>query len=210
MIHLYQQGTYENFNHSPVFVLFHGTGGNEYDLLPLMKLIDKKASILSLRGNVLEHGMPRFFRRLSEGVFDLEDLEFRTKELHEFLIEASTTYQFGMHQLVLMGYSNGANIIGSYLFTYGNHVKNAILFHPMVPRRDREVKELSDVNVFIGAGQNDPICPPQEAHDLQNMLEEKNAKVHLHWESGGHQLTREEVEQARHWFEELKNSTQWI
>jgi len=132
MRHLFQQGRDPA---KPTFLLLHGTGGNESDLLPLAGMIDPDASVLSVRGNVLENGMPRFFRRLAEGVFDEKDLVFRTKELYEFLDEASKKYSFDRKNIVAIGYSNGANIAGSLLFHYQDALKGAILFHPMVPRR---------------------------------------------------------------------------
>src|SRR6476659_6247575 len=99
----------------PTLLLLHGTGGNELDLLPLAGRIDDEANVLSVRGNVLENGMPRFFRRLAEGIFDEEDLIFRTKELNEFLDEAAKEYKFDRNNIVAIGYSNGANIAASLL-----------------------------------------------------------------------------------------------
>src|SRR5690625_1592958 len=113
MKHIFQKG---NDPSKPTLLLLHGTGGTEQDLLPLSENIDPDANILSVRGNVSENGMPRFFRRLAEGVFDEEDLIFRTKELNEFLDEAAETYGFDRDQVVAVGYSNGANIAASLLF----------------------------------------------------------------------------------------------
>ena len=96
-------------------VLLHGTGGNEEDLIPVGKVLAPGAAVLSPRGNELENGMPRFFRRFSEGVFDLEDLKFRSKELADFVKNASVKYGFDMSSVVLVGYSNGANIAVSML-----------------------------------------------------------------------------------------------
>ena len=140
--------------------MLHGTGGNELDLLPLAGMIDDEANVLSVRGNVLENGMPRFFRRLAEGVFDEEDLIFRTKELNEFLDEAAEKYGFDRDNMIAIGYSNGANIAASLLFHYQNALKGAILHHPMVPRRGIELPDLTGKSVFIAAGTNDPICSP--------------------------------------------------
>src|SRR3989442_15283751 len=97
-------------------LLLHGTGGNEEDMIPLGQQIAPEAAILSPRGKVLENGMPRFFRRLAEGVFDLEDLKFRTYELADFVEEASKVYGFDLQHVVALGYSNGANIAASELF----------------------------------------------------------------------------------------------
>lgn len=187
----------------PTFLMLHGTGGNELDLLPLAGMIDDEAAVLSVRGNVLENGMPRFFRRLAEGVFDEQDLIFRTKELNEFLDEAAGKYEFDRDNIIAIGYSNGANIAASLLFHYQNALKGAILHHPMVPRRGIDLPDLTGKNIFIAAGKNDPICPPEESSELQSLLENANAKVVLQWENRGHQLTREEVDAAAEWYRSL-------
>lgn len=200
MKHLFTQGKNPD---KPVLLLLHGTGGNELDLLPIAARIDDEASILSVRGNVLENGMPRFFRRLAEGVFDEEDLIFRTKELNQFLDEAAEKYGFDRNNIMAIGYSNGANIAASLLFHYSDALKGAILHHPMVPRRGIMLPDLAGTSVFLAAGTNDPICPPSESEDLQSLLQQANANVTLHWEQNGHQLTAEEVEAARRWYVEL-------
>ncbi|MGO4268543.1 alpha/beta hydrolase [Paenibacillus sp. TAF58] len=197
MKHIFQQGTDIT---APVLVLFHGTGGTERDLLPLAQAISPTSSVLSVRGNVLENGMPRFFRRLAEGIFDEEDLIFRTKELYDFLDEAAVEHGFDRQNLVAIGYSNGANIAGSLLFHYPDALRGAILHHPMVPLRGTQLPDLSGIPVFIGAGQNDPICSPQETEELQKLLSEAGSTVAVHWEQAGHQLTRSEVEAAGTWF----------
>src|SRR5690554_5332965 len=107
----------------PTLLLLHGTGGNEFDLQPLAERIDPEANVLSVRGNVLENGMPRFFRRLAEGVFDEEDLIFRTKELNDFLDEAAERYEFNRNEIIAIGYSNGANIAASLLFHHQDALK---------------------------------------------------------------------------------------
>lgn len=184
----------------PTLLLLHGTGGNEQDLLPLAGRIDDEANVLSVRGNVLENGMPRFFRRLAEGVFDEEDLIFRTKEINEFLDEAAEKYEFDRNNILAIGYSNGANIAASLLFHYQDALKGAILHHPMVPRRGIDLPDLSGKSVFIAAGSNDPICSPEESVELQQLLIKANTNVTLHWENRGHQLTMSEVEAAREWY----------
>jgi phospholipase/carboxylesterase len=196
MKHIFQKGK----NSKPVLLLLHGTGGTENDLIPLAQKIDGEASILSVRGNVLENGMPRFFRRLAEGVFDEEDLVFRTQELHAFLDEAAVKYDFDRNNIVALGYSNGANIAGSLLFHYKHALKGALLLHPMVPRRGIELPDMTNVPVFISAGTNDPICPPEETNDLFKLLQTAKANVHLHWENYGHQLTYPELDAAKAWY----------
>ncbi|WOV88682.1 alpha/beta hydrolase [Sporosarcina oncorhynchi] len=201
MKHVFYKGKDVN---KPTLLLLHGTGGNEQDLLPLGGRIDADASVLSVRGNVLENGMPRFFKRLAEGIFDEEDLIFRTKELNEFLDEAANEYGFDRDNVMAVGYSNGANIAASLLFHYQNALKGAILHHPMVPRRGVELPDLTGKHVFIAAGTNDPICPPSESTELQTFLEKANALVELHWENNGHQLTADEVEAASKWYSSLQ------
>jgi len=203
MKHIYQAGNDKN---APTFVLLHGTGGNEHDLLPIANMIAPDASILGVRGNVLENGMPRFFRRLAEGIFDEEDLIFRTNELNEFLNEAAEKYEFDRNRLVAIGYSNGANIAASLMYHLPTALHGAILFHAMVPRRGIHLPDLSNTHIFIGAGTNDPIIPQQETKELIETLRNANAIVEEHWGHAGHQLTRDEVEKAREWYIRLYES----
>ncbi|WP_033827838.1 alpha/beta hydrolase [Bacillus andreraoultii] len=197
MKHLFKKGTDEA---KPTLLLLHGTGGNEQDLLPIANEVDPTASVLSVRGNVLENGMPRFFRRLAEGIFDIEDLVARTKELHGFLDEAAEKYQFNRENIVAIGYSNGANIAASLLFHEENALEAAILHHPMVPRRGIELPNLEGKRVLITAGTNDPICPQQESIELEELLKNAGATVDIHWENYGHQLTYSEVDAAKKWY----------
>lgn len=198
MIHLYNEG---ESNNDTTLLLLHGTGGTENDLLSLANLIDSTANVLSVRGNVLENGMPRFFRRLAEGVFDEEDLIFRTKELNSFLTKAATDYGFNRDQVVAIGYSNGANIAASLLYHDETSLRGAILHHPMVPRRGIELPNLSNKAVFITAGKQDPICPPEESKELHETLENAGANVETLWIDGGHQLVQEEVTKAKQWYD---------
>jgi phospholipase/carboxylesterase len=198
MKHIFKQGSSKD---APVLLLLHGTGGTENDLLGLAEMISPHSSILSVRGSVLENGMPRFFRRLAEGIFDEKDLIFRTKELYDFLESASEQYGFERSEIVAVGYSNGANIAGSLLFHHENSLKGAILHHPMVPRRGVELPDLTGLPIFIGAGSNDPICPPQETEDLSTLLKNAGAAVDVQWERHGHQLTVTEAEAAAAWFQ---------
>ena len=197
MKHIFKQGSNPS---APTLVLLHGTGGTENDLLPLANLISEQSSVLGVRGNVLENGMPRFFRRLAEGVFDEADLIVRTKELYEFLDIAAAQYGFDRNNLVAVGYSNGANIAGSLLFHYADAFKGAILHHPMVPLRGLQLPELSGIPVFIAAGENDPICSAAETEDLSSLLREAGAEVDVHWERQGHRLTATEADAAAVWF----------
>ncbi len=185
---------------APTLFMLHGTGGTERDLLPVAEHLSPGSSVLSVRGNVLENGMPRFFKRLAEGIFDEEDLKLRTKELRDYLDEAALKYGFDREHVVAVGYSNGANIAGSLLFHYEKVLAGAILLHPMVPLRDMELPDMPHLPVFIGAGKNDPICPPEETEELGQLLAEKRADVTIHWENYGHQLTLAEIDAAASWF----------
>lgn len=197
MKHIFNEGSSDR-----TLLLLHGTGGTEQDLLPLAEIVDSTANVLSVRGNVSENGMARFFRRLEEGVFDEEDLIKQTTELNEFLSEAAEKYQFDRANIVAIGYSNGANIAGSLLFHHEQALKGAILHHPMVPRRGITLPDLKGVDIFIGAGHNDPLCKEAESKELYEILEDNGAAVTLHWENQGHQLTRTEVDAAKAWYEE--------
>lgn len=197
MKHIYQKGTKEN---APTLLLLHGTGGDERDLLPLADMIAPGASVLSVKGNVSENGMPRFFARLAEGVFDEEDLVFRTKELKDFIDHSAGEYGFDRDQVVAIGYSNGANIAGSMIYHHEDSLAGAILLHAMVPRRGVEIPALEKLPVFIGAGTVDPIIPKPETQELVRNLRESGADVTDYWTSGGHELRRDEVEEASRWF----------
>lgn len=199
MKHIFQKGTDLS---APVLILFHGTGGTEHDLLPLARMISPASPVLSIRGNVLENGMPRFFRRLAEGVFDEEDLVYRTKELNDFLNQAAAEYELDRNNFVAVGYSNGANIVGSLLFHYQEALRGAILHHPMVPRRGIQLPNLTGFPCFIGAGTNDPICSPAETEELQTLLNDAGASVTVHWERFGHQLTHSEADAAAAWYKQ--------
>ena len=199
MQHVFIKGTNEK-----TLLLLHGTGGTERDLLGLAKEIDPDASVLSVRGNVLENGMPRFFRRIADGVFDMEDLRFRTNELYDFVNEAAEKYGFNRSNIIAIGYSNGANIAAALMFYKENALAGALLHHPMVPDHEATLPNLSGVNVWIGAGQNDMMCPPEESNTLNAMLTTAGASVHVDWFNYGHQLTMPEVEAAKAWYSSMK------
>ncbi|MDQ0483144.1 alpha/beta hydrolase [Guptibacillus hwajinpoensis] len=196
MKHIFKEGKAE----LPVLLLLHGTGGTEEDLLPLAERIAPEHSILSVRGNVSENGMPRFFKRLSEGVFDEEDLIERTHELNSFIDDSADQYGFDRTNVIAIGYSNGANIAASLLFHDKNALRGAILHHPMVPLRSIELPDLSEKHIFIGAGENDPICSSDETRELKQLLDKAGADVTVHWETSGHQLTQSEAMKAAEWF----------
>ncbi len=185
-------------------LLLHGTGGNEHDLIPLGRELDPNAALLSPRGKVLENGMPRFFRRLAEGVFDTEDLKKRTNELADFIASAAKRYKLAADQIVAVGYSNGANIAAAMLLLRPEILHAAILFRAMVPLVPDNLPDLSSVRVWIGAGDQDPIVPASEAQRLADLLRRAGADVTIRFANASHALTEADVKTARHWLEELR------
>jgi predicted esterase len=182
-------------------LLLHGTGGSEDDLLSLGRHLLPEAALLSPRGNVLERGMPRFFRRLAEGVFDQEDLRLRTHELADFVASAASAYGFDPAQVIAVGYSNGANIAASMLLLRPDILASAVLFHAMLPFLPPSPPDLMGKRIFIGAGRSDGMVPMEQTEGLDRLLRDAGADVTLHWESGGHGLNRDEVEAARVWLQ---------
>jgi len=182
-----------------VLLMLHGTGGDENDLIPLARMLRPGAAILSPRGNVLEHGMPRFFRRLAEGVFDLEDLAARTDELAAFIDGASERYGIDRSKLVAVGFSNGANIAASLMLRRPGSLHRAVLLSPMVPFEPTQTVSLAGTRVFIGGGRSDPIAPPAQAEHLAQLLRNGGADVTTYFHTGGHALTNDEVVAATKW-----------
>jgi len=184
---------------APILLLLHGTGGNEHDLVPLAESLAPGAAVLSPRGKVLERGMPRFFRRLAEGVFDLDDLRFRTHELAEFVGAASRHYGFDRARVVAVGFSNGANVAASTLLLEPGVLAGAVLFRAMVPIVPDPLPSLQGTPVFMSNGRTDSLIPAADAERLAELLRQAGAGVTLHWQPGGHQLTRQDVAQAQEW-----------
>ncbi|MGI8832217.1 MAG: alpha/beta hydrolase [Nitrososphaeraceae archaeon] len=181
-------------------LLLHGTGGNEQDLIPLGRELFPRAAILSPRGKVLESGMPRFFRRLAEGVFDIEDLKYRTHELADFVEKGSKVYAFDLRYVISIGYSNGSNITSSLLLLRSEVMSSAVLFRAMIPFMPEKVPNLSMKNIFLGAGENDPIVPREQTEMLFGLFKKAGANVVLHWQkNSGHELDYDEVSAAKEW-----------
>ena len=161
-------------------------------------------ALLSPRGKVLENGMPRFFRRLAEGVFDLEDLKYRTNELADFVAAAAQHYGFARDNIIAVGYSNGANIAASMLLLRPEALPAAILFRAMVPLFPERQPNLSSVRVWIGAGTNDPIIPMSGTKALAELLSNAGANVTIRYFQAGHELTLADVQSAREWLMTLQ------
>src|SRR5881409_1476426 len=189
---------------SRTLLLLHGTGGNERDLIPLGRELDPTTALLSPRGKVLENGMPRFFRRLAEGVFDLQDLKNRTNELADFVAAAAQHYGFASDNVVAVGYSNGANIAASLLLLRPEILSAAILSRAMVPLIPERQPNLSRVRVWIGAGTDDAISPTSEKKRLAELLRKAGADVTIRHFPAGHELTPDDVEATRDWLTVLR------
>ncbi len=184
---------------APTLLLLHGTGGNETDLLELGQALAPGAALLSPRGKVLEQGRPRFFRRLTEGVFDLEDLRLRSDELAGFIEAAASAYAFAPDRVIAVGYSNGANIAASLLLLHPGLLRAAVLFHPMVPLVPDTLPDISATPIFIGAGRFDTLVPRVETEQLAALFRQAGADVTVYWQADGHTLTLEEVRAAEGW-----------
>jgi predicted esterase len=182
-------------------LLLHGTGGDENDLIPVGDMLDREANLLSPRGQVLENGMPRFFRRLAEGVFDIPDLRARTASLGDFITAASAAYAFPTDGVSAVGFSNGANIAAALLLMRPGLVKEAVLLRAMVPLEVTPLPSLVGTRVFLAAGEHDPIIPPSNTERLAEMLRDAGADVTLRWSPVGHQLTRDDVSASRAWLQ---------
>ncbi|MBK0368329.1 alpha/beta hydrolase [Flavobacterium agrisoli] len=181
-------------------LLFHGTGGDENDLLAIGKNLGEDFNILSVRGNVLEHGMPRFFRRIAAGIFDEEDLKFRTHELVHFLKSVSRTENFNLENLIAVGYSNGANIAGSIVMLYPNFLSGAILFRPMMPYKNiPSFKSIKKTPILIISGDFDTMVPLLEIELYKDVLTTNNFIVTLNHLKAGHNLVTTDISLAKKW-----------
>lgn len=180
-------------------LLLHGTGGDENDLLPIGRMLDVKANLLSPRGKILENGAPRFFRRLAEGVFDEEDLTNRTHELASFVEQATSEYDLDPKRVFAAGFSNGANIAASLLLLHPGLLAGAILLRAMVPFEPEVPPDLSGTPVYLAAGRSDQMVPAENTERLAELLRGAGAEVTLDWQPGGHGIGRAEVEAARDW-----------
>lgn len=186
----------------PTILALHGTGGDENDLLPLVARVAPGKSVLSPRGKVSEMGASRFFRRLAEGVFDVDDLIARTHELADFVGRAASEYGFDAGSVVALGYSNGANIVASVLFLRPDVLAGAALMRPMSPfgegrMPDGRLPDLAGRRVWISAGEMDPLIPAEGTDLLARQLRSAGADVELDTQAAGHQLVMDDLEGAR-------------
>lgn len=182
-------------------LLLHGTGGNENDLLGLGRHLNPDANLLSPRGKVLENGMPRFFRRLSLGVFDVPDLIEQTHDLARFIERAAEEYHLDPGRITAVGYSNGANVAASLLFLHPESLAGAALLHAMPPFYPEELPDLDDKPILLTAGRNDEMVPGEEAELLGELYRRSGADVSLVWMPGGHELTPTEISIVKEWMQ---------
>ena len=180
-------------------LVLHGTGGDENDLIGIGQAVAPGAAILSPRGNVLENGAPRFFKRLAEGVFDPKEVRSRAEELARFIRAAVVTYRLDPTRVFALGYSNGANVASTVMLVEPGIVQGAILFRPMLVYEPTEKSELNGSAVFISAGRMDPIVPTASVERLVELLESAHADVTLKWQLAAHNLVPSEVREAADW-----------
>ena len=189
----------EDSANGETLVVLHGTGGDENDLIGIGQAIAPGAAILSPRGNVLENGAPRFFRRLAEGVFDPKEVRSRAEELARFIRAAVITYRLDPTRVFALGYSNGANVASTVMFVEPGILQGTILFRPMLVYEPTDKKDLSGSAVFISAGRMDPVVPTASVERLVKLFELAHAEVTLKWQLVGHNLVPSEVSEAANW-----------
>jgi phospholipase/carboxylesterase len=181
-------------------LLLHGTGGDEHDLLPLRDLIAPDAPVLSVRGAVLENGMPRFFRRMAEGVFDEDDIVRRVDELAELLAEAETEYGVAPGAWTAVGFSNGANIASAMMLLRPEALSAAALLAAMVPfAAEPETRDLTGKRVLVSNGARDPMATASHTARLVDWFGRRDAEVTLADHDGGHQLDQRTLPAIARW-----------
>jgi phospholipase/carboxylesterase len=182
----------------PPLLLLHGTGGDENDLLPFGERLAPGAALLSPRGKVSEQGAARFFRRLAEGVFDQEDLAFRTQELAEFIERARKAY--GLAKPIAFGFSNGANIAASLLLRRPEVLAGAVLLRAMTPFEPETLPDLTGIPVLMLSGAADPLVQPEDRDRLAKLFAAAGAEVTHEIVPAGHNLAPRDIAVAQRWF----------
>lgn len=200
----------ERVTPSRVLLLLHGTGGDENDMFPLGRDLDPAAALLSLRGNVLENGMPRFFRRLAEGVFDEEDVVRRANELADFIPLAAAKYDFDAGKLTALGYSNGANIAAAVMLLRPGVIKSGVFLRALLPIIPPASPDLSGTHVLICSGKHDVIVPVENVERLAAMFRDAGADVTHRFADAGHQLVFDGIAAAKNWLRESRSTESGI
>ncbi len=190
---------------APLLFVFHGTGGDETQFFGLAREILPKAHVIAPRGDVLEFGAARFFRRNAEGVYDMDDLAKRTKKMAAF-VDAHRR-ETGAARVIGLGYSNGANILASTTFAHPRMFDDVVLMHPLIPWRPADRKGETWPRILITAGRRDPICPPALTQALQDHLRTQGADVRTEWHDGGHDIRRNELDAVSAFLAEISSET---
>lgn len=192
--------TYIDKNNVNLIVLLHGTGGDENSLINLAAYIDDNASVLGIRGNISEHGMNRFFKRIRPGIFDELNLKEEAKKLKDFIGEFVNNHNYKFENITIIGYSNGANILGGMLYLFGGISGLAVLMHPMIPLKNIKPLDLKNTNILITAGNKDPLVSINETNELYDKLKNSNANVRINKYNSGHQISQIEVDDIKSWY----------
>jgi predicted esterase len=183
-------------------VTLHGTGGNEHDLVRFAEGVAATSAILSPRGRVLENGMPRFFKRLADNVFDEADVIRRAHELSDFLIEAAVRYGRKPAQMTALGYSNGANMAAAILLLRPEVFSSAVLLRPMLPLQKQSLPDLKGKAVLILRGAQDAVIPSGSTDQLVSSLQQTGAEVTTRTIAAGHEITRQDIDTMSDWLSE--------
>ena len=192
MKHIYKQGQ----PNQPTFVLLHGTGGDETDLLPLAEVLDGTYNVLSIKGEISENGMARYFKRHGEGQYDVEDLQLQGQKIASFIQASATTYGFDINNVIFVGFSNGANMAIHLMLRDDTPFINGLLFAPLYPIPVESHKDFSEGFVFLSMGKRDPIVPLAQSERVHRLFEAQHAQPAIHWVES-HQITEQAVEAAR-------------
>jgi phospholipase/carboxylesterase len=201
--HFYRPGTGRN---QYSLLLLHGTGGNEHDMVPLAEAIAPGAPVISPRGQVIENGAPRYFRRFAEGVLDVDDWRRRSQELADFVAASCTKHGIDPKKVIAVGYSNGANIAQGLLLLRPEVLEGAVLFRPMFITNDIPVKDLARRPILLLGGSHDPITPPQDLPQIAQQLEKRGADVTIKTVQASHGLVQDDILLARQWLAERADS----
>lgn len=183
-------------------ILLHGTGGNKSDFLFLDQLLDRSFNLLGIQGNVLENGMPRFFKRNSFGIFDQDNLRQEAEKLHQFITHWGDDHNLTTDDLAFLGYSNGANMILASLFYYPNDIKTAALLHPMLPFTPPAIS-LKGSRFFVSAGLHDQMISLDQSQMVVETLKEKGAELVVNQYPGGHEISHQEIQDVAEFLKNL-------
>lgn len=196
--YIYQEG---QANES-VFVLLHGTGADEKNLLPIAEMLNPNASVLSIRGDVSENGMNRYFKRHAEGQYDIPNLMERGEKLAKFIAKTAKKYDFALEDAIYLGFSNGSNIAINMMLREDTKINKAMLYAPMYPVDYNAEHDLADAKIFLSMGKNDPIVPQSESDYVIEMFTKMGADVTEYWVNS-HEITGDNLQAGKEWLEKL-------